>query len=315
MLLKNKLYLNSRRDCCMSNFHRIIWIDRQIRAQRYPSSQTIASKFEISVRQASRDIEYMRYSMGAPIKYSTSKKGYFYDDKENAYVLPSQYISDEDKKILTYFAHQYSNMGNARHLADLFSRLSGEERDSSALNSIPMISITPKELDSYQKLLDCIENHSKVELYYLNAKNEMSKRIFCPYKLFTKNRINYVVGYCELKEELRIFRLSRIKNIETTKLKFDPLPHFNENDYNEHSSFKILDPYHAVIYFYYPNDICNLNYPFTKIDSNKHQIKFYHSEKLLSDLLRYSKKFTIISPSWLKQKLIEKAQQIITNHS
>lgn len=48
----------------MSNLHRILWIDQEIRRGGYPNSRTIAEQFEISPRQAARDIEYLRYSLG-----------------------------------------------------------------------------------------------------------------------------------------------------------------------------------------------------------------------------------------------------------
>lgn len=60
----------------MSNLHRIQWIDKQLRAKGYPYARTIAERLEISTRQAARDIEYMRYSLGAPIEYCPSMKGY-----------------------------------------------------------------------------------------------------------------------------------------------------------------------------------------------------------------------------------------------
>lgn len=47
----------------MSNFHRLARIDAHIREGRYPNSRTIAEQFEISLRQAQRDVEYLRYSI------------------------------------------------------------------------------------------------------------------------------------------------------------------------------------------------------------------------------------------------------------
>lgn len=74
----------------MSNIHRIQWIDAQIRAKRFPNCRSIAEYFEISNRQASRNIEYMRYSAGAPNEYSISKNGYYYTD--SAFCLPHMFI-------------------------------------------------------------------------------------------------------------------------------------------------------------------------------------------------------------------------------
>lgn len=41
----------------MSNLHRIRWFDGQIREGNYPNSTALAGQFEISKRQAQRDIE------------------------------------------------------------------------------------------------------------------------------------------------------------------------------------------------------------------------------------------------------------------
>lgn len=50
----------------MSNMHRIHWFDEQIRSGRFPNSSWLAREFEISRRQAQRDIEYMAISLRAP---------------------------------------------------------------------------------------------------------------------------------------------------------------------------------------------------------------------------------------------------------
>ena len=76
----------------MSNMHRIAWLDANIRGERYPDSRKLAEKFEISTRQAQRDIEYLKYTMGAPLEYLPSKKGYFYSNK--TFLLPTNMISD-----------------------------------------------------------------------------------------------------------------------------------------------------------------------------------------------------------------------------
>lgn len=49
----------------MAKLHRIIWIDAQIRADKFPNARTIAQEFEISQRQAARDLEYLRDSLGS----------------------------------------------------------------------------------------------------------------------------------------------------------------------------------------------------------------------------------------------------------
>jgi predicted DNA-binding transcriptional regulator YafY len=66
--------------------HRILWFDEQIRARRFPNAKALSEHFEISVRQAGRDIEYMQDSR-APMYYNAKRRGYEYNDV--AYILPS----------------------------------------------------------------------------------------------------------------------------------------------------------------------------------------------------------------------------------
>ena len=48
----------------MAALHRIQWLDSEIRAETYPNARRLAERFEISHRQAQRDFEYLRDSLG-----------------------------------------------------------------------------------------------------------------------------------------------------------------------------------------------------------------------------------------------------------
>lgn len=89
----------------MSNIHRIQWFDQQVRSGNYPNSKLLSEKFEISRRQAQRDIEYMEVSLGAPLLYIAKKRGYGYED--HTYVLPLLYMTEEEKQVLRYLARRY----------------------------------------------------------------------------------------------------------------------------------------------------------------------------------------------------------------
>ncbi|SFI75744.1 hypothetical protein SAMN02799624_02043 [Paenibacillus sp. UNC496MF] len=89
----------------MSDLHRIRWFDGQIREGRYPNSAALAERFEISRRQAQRDIEYLAYSLSAPLLYVAKYRGYCYEDKTYAFSL--LYMTDEEQKISNYLARRY----------------------------------------------------------------------------------------------------------------------------------------------------------------------------------------------------------------
>ena len=65
---------------------RIQWLHLQIFEGRFPNAYRISEKFEISHRQAQRDIEYLKNKLNAPLKYDAAKKGFYYSEP---FSLPS----------------------------------------------------------------------------------------------------------------------------------------------------------------------------------------------------------------------------------
>ncbi|MCI8494209.1 MAG: YafY family transcriptional regulator [Lachnospiraceae bacterium] len=53
-----------------------------------------------------------------------------------------------------------------------------------------------------------------ITFFYFNSELKQSERTVEPLRLVFKSHAWYIVGYCRRKEELRIFRLSRIKHLQ-----------------------------------------------------------------------------------------------------
>ena len=70
----------------MSANERIQWFHKMVLGKCYPNAKDIADKFNISQRQAQRDIEHMRSALCAPLVYNGTNKGYSYSKK---FFLPS----------------------------------------------------------------------------------------------------------------------------------------------------------------------------------------------------------------------------------
>ena len=52
-----------------------------------------------------RDIEYLRYSLGAPVEYEYERNGYFY--KEAGFEIPKEKITSEDVSLLAELSLSY----------------------------------------------------------------------------------------------------------------------------------------------------------------------------------------------------------------
>ena len=77
----------------MSANDRIQWLHKMVSEQCYPNAKNISEKFDISPRQAQRDIEHMRNILGAPLVYSTAHRGYYYKTK---FILPSMLSTENE---------------------------------------------------------------------------------------------------------------------------------------------------------------------------------------------------------------------------
>lgn len=74
----------------------------------YPNARLLSQHFEISVRQAQRDIEHMRDSMNAPLVYCSRQRGYQYGKD---FVLPGFFLSGHEKDMMRVLAEQCQAIG------------------------------------------------------------------------------------------------------------------------------------------------------------------------------------------------------------
>lgn len=96
---------------------------------------------------------------------------------------------------------------NKKHMEMLNSTIQIQDR-----NSWKNQDINPE----YERMIsNAIDKHLKVQIeYYSWNSNQVSTRIIHPYAFIVLDQYLSVKGYCELRNEIRTFRLSRIRNIQ-----------------------------------------------------------------------------------------------------
>ncbi len=134
----------------MPSYHRIVWLHYQLHEMKYPNASSIAKAFEISNRQAQRDVEYLRDSLKAPLKYSYEKKGYFYIYN---FTLPTFFLTVEEMENLKRLSAHYNKMSmygykNYAEYAYLLLKLTGEDDVTKPLRPIAPYKAEIKVLDN-----------------------------------------------------------------------------------------------------------------------------------------------------------------------
>ena len=86
--------------------------------------------------------------------------------------------------------------------------------------SNPKVNLS-KHRDTIKKISIAINECSAISIiYYSLSRDETSKREVDPYSIFYKNGAAYLVGYCHMRDDIRLFRIDRIKENEILSRKF-----------------------------------------------------------------------------------------------
>ncbi|MFC5650060.1 helix-turn-helix transcriptional regulator [Paenibacillus solisilvae] len=290
--------------------HRIQWFDDQVRQGKYPNSAQLAKQFEISRRQAQRDIEYLTFSLRAPLLYVAQQRGYCYEDK--MYALPLLYITDEEKKVLKYLAYRYHqyNYDNAAavhriaHLLDRFTDEAGIDLDT----RLPIFEASPALIQNVELLTHAIKHQLVVTISYADQDEDESLLRICPVKLFAKYNSDYIEAFCWQDNNRRSFRLDCISHVTVTSEPFE-LPSDQAGSHKQDSA-PARKPFTAKIRLAQP--ISGSAWHGYRIQSSQdliYTLEFYDTDSFLQHLFS-SDWEELLAPKWLKEKLTGRCQHI-----
>ena len=80
--------------------------------------------------------------------------------------------------------------------------------------------IDAKKEEMYFEMKRAIKNRNKVEINFESVNSGMTKRIIHPAELFCYLDMWYVAAFCELRSEIRLFKLKDIKEYEVLEEKY-----------------------------------------------------------------------------------------------
>jgi len=298
----------------ISSIHRIQWFDQQIREERYPNSGQLASRFEISRRQAQRDIEYMESTLRAPLYYDAKRRGYRYEDK--TYALPLLYMTEEEKSVLKFLAHRYRqyNYENAeavKRVAHLLDRFTDEREPAMPGRGLPVFEANPKLIQTVERLGAAIRERAIVLIQYRDIEKETrSQHRIAPLKLESFYNADYVVAYCQREGVRKSFRLDRITQLSVTGEKFR-LSEAEEMEKLD-SGLPVRKPFTAEVWLERPLEGTAWNGYTARPghDPLLYTIEFYDPDAFMQHLLVEQWR-ELASPKWLKAKLREKCRDLL----
>lgn len=208
----------------MSRTERLLQLMQVLRARRHPASgATLAAELGISLRSLYRDIASLK-AQGARID-GEAGVGYLL---RPGFTLPPLMFTPDEIEALALGARWVTERGDAglvgaahHALAKIGAVLPAElrlELETSALLVGPGPGVAaPADVGTMALLRSAIRHERKLELCYLDLKEQETQRLVWPFALGYFERVRVLVAWCELRQGLRHFRVDRI-------LQITPLP-------------------------------------------------------------------------------------------
>ncbi len=223
-----------RKEKKMSQTERILFIDRQIRLAGKVTILETVRKFEVSVRQVKRDIEYLRERLQAPLVYDRKLKGYVYEEDYHS-------LEFADQSLILFYVMIKSLVSNEHYIpvysAEILKQLeSGIPEEYRAVcdrisYQFPKAGVISSEY--FAIICEAVKNRLCLEVGYSNLNDETSRRVIEPEHLINYDGAWYLIGFDRTHQALRTFNISRINDISLTKDKYKKRDKQHEKELRE----------------------------------------------------------------------------------
>lgn len=214
-------------------YERFIWFHEQIKAGRYPNAPRLADHFEVSLRTAKRHIEFMRDRFGAPLIYHGGRRGYGYEDA--SFELPLMPVTPEEvlsvliaRTLLSKTAGGVISEAMRRSgqkLLEQAARFGWKPERLDEVFSATGHGFSPVPADVFQAATRSLLDQKLLAFTYTSPRDEIPV-----YRVAEPHHLQYYMGSwvliarCRLRDEFRMFYLSRMSDWKMLPETFTPLP-------------------------------------------------------------------------------------------
>ncbi len=280
--------------------------------KRKTTAKELADRFEVSTRTIYRDIETLS-TANIPIYASKGKDGGI--GLLDEYVLNKTILSEEEQNQIL-FALQGMKKVKGQDEKDILERLS--ILFNKKINDWIKIDFSNwgnVQEERFDIIKSAILNKQLVQFIYYNSNGEESKRIVEPLQIWFKDKSWYLVSYCKLKQDYRIFKIARIKEVKMLQEHFErELPKEEEN---EQYNFKIieleLEINKAMTYRVY--DEFESKEITKKQDGNfSIKVKYPENEWVYGYILSFGEYAKVLNPGYAKNIIKDKLQRTLKNY-
>lgn len=269
----------------------------------------LAEKLEVSVRTIYRDVDALS-GAGIPIYAEAGRNGGI--RLMDGFVLHKAMLSEDEKQeILT--ALQSINMIQNINDSQTLQKLSAIFN----LNSQDWLEVDfsrwgnqVTDNDKFELLKSAVIQQKSIKMKYAGSDGKTSERIVQPLRITYKSMSWYLKAYCTSKQDYRIFKLSRIIELEVMPNTFSKrlIPETHEDLEQNYQRIVLKFPQNMSYRVY--DEFDNTQVKQQENGDLIVSVKMPEDEWLMGYLLSFGAKVEIIEPLYLKKVIAEEAKKI-----
>lgn len=193
------------------------------------SAQTLADRFEVSLRTIYRDIDAINMA-GIPVR-SISGVGGGIEIMPN-YKIDRKTFSTNDLSAILMGLSNISNMMQSKELSNALAKVksfipANSAKDFELKANQIYIDLSPwmggRDAQNYLEMIKkALHEKNNLSFDYADRYGNKTTRSVEPYQLVMKNSHWYVHGYCLKRNDFRLFRLFRMSNLQLEDTFFTP---------------------------------------------------------------------------------------------
>jgi predicted DNA-binding transcriptional regulator YafY len=221
----------------MNRIDRLFGILILLQSKKHVSAESIADRFDISIRTVYRDIKALG-EQGIPLSFEPNK-GYYII--QGYFLPPVSFNTDEASALLMMerFLEGFADKSIKQHYHSALDKVknvlkNAQKEHLEKLNQHIKLQL-PKRLYSDVQHLSLLQNaiadKTIVYIKYKNYKEELSERRLEPIGLIFYAFSWHLIGYCHLRSQYRDFKVNNILTLNCSSLPFTKQDHISINDY------------------------------------------------------------------------------------
>jgi predicted DNA-binding transcriptional regulator YafY len=315
----------------MNKTDRLLAIVLELQRRGVLRAEDLADTFETSVRTIYRDMQALSEA-GVPI---VGAPGQGYSLMEGYFLPPVSFTVEEAVTLLIgtdmvehKFDSDYGRTAKAAQgkieaiLSDPIRREATRVRTMIRLLAVGEEASGKREKDCMETLRRAILQEQKVSFFYSKKMpgtdgKRQGVRVVAPYGLVLILGAWVLIAHCDLRNEIRHFRLSRMSDLVILEDRFEPMPDFNLHEYKPPDDRNIYVRIRADREI--ADRIMETNYFFMEAAEDRPEglivtYRVRQPEEILQWILGWGADVVVLEPESLRERVRAEAEKIVKRY-